>query len=302
MNEHTSERILKLVETELGKLSYQTCEFIGTGCEKDVIVLDKKTVILVYREGLQIDAYMDKQELIRRLSKHAKAVLPQSLHVCPTKNFVVEQYVPGHRMTPQSAKEHTEHAEAMGRSIGRFLRQLHQISKQGLNLQTRFAQDVQNDMEEGLRLLETKLTDSELCQVTEFLDKYYKMSESVQTCVVHGDFHYDNVFWDELPGRLGVIDFNEGGIEDPALDFMYMCYYPEPFRHAVFEEYGSPDGSLYERSQLYDKIYGLYDMVETLQNNPRKPDFQQGYRRFFGNRNRVEERREVPADGQRFVE
>ncbi|MDF2652646.1 MAG: hypothetical protein K0Q73_8451 [Paenibacillus sp.] len=54
-----------------------------------------------------------------------------------------------------------------------------------------------------------------------------------------------HIFWDEKTGRLGVIDFNEGGIEDPALDFMYMCCYPEEFRHAVFEEYVSKHSNLY---------------------------------------------------------
>lgn len=98
-----------------------------------------------------------------------------------------------------------------------------------------------------------------------FLNVYDKISASIQTCVVHGDFHYDNIFWDEKTGCLGVIDFNEGGIED-------------------LEEYGSKDSNLYERSQLYDRIYGLYDMIETIQNNPRKPDFQKGYKRFFAKR------------------
>ncbi|PTM59105.1 hypothetical protein [Desmospora activa] len=73
-------------------------------------------------------------------------------------------------------------------------------------------------------------------------------------------------------------------MEDPALDFMYMCYYPEGFRCAVLEAYGAKDRDLYDRSQMYDKIYGLYDMIENLQNNPRKPDFEKGYIRFFEER------------------
>jgi len=94
-------------------------------------------------------------------------------------------------------------------------------------LQTGFAQDVRNDMDEGIRLLETKLSESEMSQVMDFLNLYYKTSASIQTCVVHGDFYYDNIFWDEKTGRLGVIDFNEGGIEDPALDFMYSVIIPK---------------------------------------------------------------------------
>lgn len=141
--------------------------------------------------------------------------MPECFYVSPTKDFVVEKYVPGHRITPQYVVEHLQNAKHIGRSIGKFLRQLHSISKQGLDLQTGFAQDVRNDMEEGIRLLETKLSAFEISQVKDFLNLYYKISESVQTSVVHGDFHYDNILWDEKTDRLGVIDFNEGGIRGP---------------------------------------------------------------------------------------
>lgn len=290
LNEQLLEHKLELVRAELGELHYKEFEFIITGCEKDVLILDKKTVISFYRDGLRSDSYRARQELIRRLGEHTEAVLPECLHISLSKDFVVEKYVPGHRITPQYVKEHPEKCKHIGRAIGRFLRQLHKVSEQGLDLQTGFARDVRNDMEEGIKLLETKLSKPEMSQVIDFLNLYDKVSGSIQTCVVHGDFHFDNIFWDEKTGCLGVIDFNEGGVEDPALDFMYMCYYPEELRDAVFEEYGSKDSQLYERSQLYDRIYGLYDMVETLQNNPRKPDFLKGYKRFFDKRSPLNKR------------
>ncbi|OMI24488.1 hypothetical protein BTA31_22300, partial [Bacillus haynesii] len=239
MKQQLLERKLELVKAEMGELSYQKFEFITTGCEKDVLIFDKKSVISFFRDGLKLDAYGVRQELIHRLGKHTEAVLPECLYISPTKDFVVEKYVSGYRITPQYVKANLEKAQHIGISVGRFLRQLHMTSKQGLDLQSGFEQDIRKDMEEGLRLLKTKLSDSEMNQVKDFLKEYYRISASIQTCIVHGDFHYDNIFWDESSSRLGVIDFSEGGVEDPALDFMYMCYYPEKFRHAVFEEYDS---------------------------------------------------------------
>jgi hypothetical protein len=63
---------------------------------------------------------------------------------------------------------------------------------------------------------------------------------------------------------------------------MYMGYYPEEFRHAVFEGYGSDAATLEERSRRYDRMYGLYDRIEHLRGDPRKPDFEKGYARLFG--------------------
>jgi thiamine kinase-like enzyme len=280
-NKQLIKQKLEHVKAETGELSYQKVEFITTGCEKDVLILDKKTVIAFYRDGLQLERYGVQQELIRRLSGQTEAVLPELLYISPTQNFVVETYVSGTRITPQYVENHLENAQQIGRVVGSFLRQLHISSEQRLELHTSFVQHIRNDMVEGVKSLQAKLSQSEMEQVKDFLNDYYENSKSIQTCIVHGDFHYDNILWDESTGRLGIIDFSDAGIEDPALDFMYMNYYPEEFRHAVFEEYGSEDTKLYERSQLYDRIYGLYDMIENIQGNPRKPHFEKGYTRFF---------------------
>jgi thiamine kinase-like enzyme len=274
-------QMLEHVRAEIGELSFQEVEFIHTGYEKDVLILDKKTVIAFFRKGLQIEQYNVRQELIRILAGQSEAVLPECLYISPTQNFVMEKYVPGSRITPQYVEKNSGNAQQIGRGVGRFLKQLHKTSEQRLVLQTRFVQDVRNDMVEGVKILQSKLSQSEMEQVMDFLSGYYEISALVRSYIVHGDFHYDNILWDESIGRLGIIDFSEAGIEDPALDFMYMYYYPKEFRHAVFEEYGSEDANLYERSQMYDRIYGLYDMIENIQGDPRKPSFNKGYTRFF---------------------
>lgn len=54
------------MNAELGELPYQEFEFITTGCEKDVLILDKKTVISFYRDEFQLDSYGVRQEMIHR--------------------------------------------------------------------------------------------------------------------------------------------------------------------------------------------------------------------------------------------
>lgn len=280
---HLINQKLEHVITEMGELTFKEVEFITTGCEKDVLILDKKTVIAFYRGGLNLDRYRVRQELIRRLSKQTEIVFPECLYISQSLKFVMETYVPGYKITPQYVEINLENAQQIGRSVGSFLKQLHMTSEQKLDLLTGFMQDVQNDLVEGLKILRIKLTQSEMEQVKVFLNDFYEIIASVQRCIVHGDFHYDNILWDESASRLGIIDFSEAGKEDPALDFMYMCYFPKEFRCAVFEEYGSEATILYKRSQMYDRIYGLYDMIENIQGDPRKPNFEMGYTRFFTN-------------------
>ncbi|PTM59106.1 hypothetical protein [Desmospora activa] len=75
MKEQLIEQKLDLVKAEMGELSYQEYELITTGCEKEVLILDKKIVIAFFRDGLQVDAYGVRQELIRRLGKRTEAIL-----------------------------------------------------------------------------------------------------------------------------------------------------------------------------------------------------------------------------------
>jgi len=281
MNEQWLDQKLEVVKAEIGDLPYRELKVITTGCEKDVVILDRQTVLSFFRDGLRIETYDARQELIRRLTKQSDAILPVCRYRSQANYFAVETYVPGERITPRLVEENPEEGRRIGRAMGNFLRQLHRMPVQGLGLRSGFAQDVSRDMVSGLKLLETRLSASEIRQVTVFLNEYYESAATVETCVVHGDFHFDNIVWDSGAGRLGVLDFGEAGVEDPALDFMYMRYYREEFRHAVFEAYGSEDSGLYDRSQMYDRIYGLYDMIENLRNDPRKPDFHKGYARFF---------------------
>ncbi|XID94911.1 hypothetical protein ACF3MZ_10510 [Paenibacillaceae bacterium WGS1546] len=49
MNDQVFEHKLSLMKAELSELSYRDFELITTGCQKDVLILDKKTVISFYR-------------------------------------------------------------------------------------------------------------------------------------------------------------------------------------------------------------------------------------------------------------
>src|SRR5690606_24361999 len=114
------------------------------------LILDKKIVIAFFRDGLPIERYRARQELIRGLAKQSEAVLPECLYTSPTQNFVMEKYVPGYRITPQYVEKHLEHAQQIGRWIGSFLKQLHMTSEQRLGLVAGFVQDVRNDMIENI--------------------------------------------------------------------------------------------------------------------------------------------------------
>lgn len=51
MNDQLLAPKLELVKAEIREVTYQTIEFINTGYEKDVVILNKTNVISFYRDG-----------------------------------------------------------------------------------------------------------------------------------------------------------------------------------------------------------------------------------------------------------
>jgi aminoglycoside phosphotransferase (APT) family kinase protein len=89
--------------------------------------------------------------------------------------------------------------------------------------------------------------------------------------LVHGDLFYANLLVDEKTSRLiGVLDFENASIGDPAQDFAVQYSLGQPFYAAVVEAYteagGHLDESLEYRMHQYRilrSIYGLLFFAET---------------------------------------
>lgn len=79
------------------------------------------------------------------------------------------------------------------------------------------------------------------------------MAEEFDSKVIHGDLYFpDHVFYDENEGQLGVIDFADVTIYDPAHDFQCIIEIGgETFFESVMKYYqGAIDDNLLKRSKL----------------------------------------------------
>ncbi|MGP6175030.1 phosphotransferase family protein [Corynebacterium sp. A21] len=78
--------------------------------------------------------------------------------------------------------------------------------------------------------------------------------------LIHSDLYADHLLWDGT--RLGVIDFSDMNLGDPAVDFAHL---PDPT--AVLEHYeAEPDEGLLDRAGIYrrwDAVYLLVDHLRT---------------------------------------
>lgn len=80
--------------------------------------------------------------------------------------------------------------------------------------------------------------------------------------LIHSDLHDEHLLWDPATGRLGVIDFSDMNLGDPAVDFAQLSD-----RAGVLEHYDAEsDDTLLERAAIYrrwDAVYLLVDHLRT---------------------------------------
>lgn len=86
--------------------------------------------------------------------------------------------------------------------------------------------------------------------------------EAVPDTLVHGDLCAANVHWDRDGELIGVLDWDQAHLFDPAIDAALMAWHGwDTIRQAV-------DRETYRRARLYDCVFGVGHLVGVLDGRP----------------------------------
>lgn len=111
-----------------------------------------------------------------------------------------------------------------------------------------------------------KLSEKEV----EIINKFYREAKVIlqnvpSSCPIHGDLYAYNVIWDKDKQELGVIDFSDYQVGDPARDFEVFYDYGREYAEMAYEKYkGSKDKEFLQRAQIYYKAHGIYTLLSSL--------------------------------------
>jgi aminoglycoside phosphotransferase (APT) family kinase protein len=79
---------------------------------------------------------------------------------------------------------------------------------------------------------------------------------------LHGDIYSTHLLWDSKDKKLGLIDFSDMNIGDPAFDFAELYEYGQEFIEQVYKLYKGPkDDSFLERAWIYQRWVGVFMMI-----------------------------------------
>lgn len=89
--------------------------------------------------------------------------------------------------------------------------------------------------------------------------------QPAQLAVTHSDLTCDHLLYDRSTGRLGVIDFSDAAIFDPAADFVWFEELRETFYRKVLAHYARPLGHSFDERVRFcvrqmpfqELLYGL---------------------------------------------
>ena len=215
--------------------------------------------------------------VLDHLAGRVDAALPHYSHVPAHGRFAGYPLVRGQRLTPElfdslPATERT----TLAAQLGALLAALHiqDTSAPPIDRVPHSYQPENLDFVRGIveNNLPAVLTDVEMATAREICDEVGTLQSTLLPRVLlHNDVYVRHLYWDRGPtagqapdrlggpGRLGLIDFTDMCLGDPAVDFAELYEYGPRFVEDVLAHYtGRADETLLDRAWSYQRFAALY--------------------------------------------
>jgi aminoglycoside phosphotransferase (APT) family kinase protein len=213
--------------------------------------------------------------VLEHLAPRVDAATPRYTHVPATGGFAGYPLVRGERLTPGllhslPSTERTSVAAQLGALLGT----MHAMDTTAppLDLVPDSYQPENLDFVRGIVAndLPAVFTDDEMRTANEICDEVAALqSRLLPRVFLHNDVYVRHLYWERGPGpgRLGLIDFTDMCLGDPAVDFAELYEYGPLFVDEVLAHYAGQVGAgqvgadVLDRAWTYQRFAGLYMVV-----------------------------------------
>ncbi|WP_216694396.1 aminoglycoside phosphotransferase family protein [Dietzia psychralcaliphila] len=208
--------------------------------------------------------------VLDHLAPRVEAAMPRYTHVPADGGFAGYPLVRGERLTPVLLRSlPTTDRTSVAGQLGALLAALHvaDTSTPPLDRVPDSYQPENLDFVRGIVAndLPAVFTGDELRTAQEICDEVAALQSTLLPRVfLHNDVYTRHLYWDRetSPGRLGLIDFTDMCLGDPAVDFAELYEYGPRFVDEVVAHYvGGIDHTFLDRAWTYQRFAGLYMVV-----------------------------------------
>jgi aminoglycoside 2''-phosphotransferase len=276
---------LQRIDEEFPDIQWKTYRYITRGWDHVVLILDDQIVFRAPKNSEYKEEFANEIALLEYLNKKVSVRIPEYVYVARDQSFAGYPLVKGEELTPSRfTLLSVPEKELIARQLAEFIATLHAtprslIHTYGVRIDDQYAlcKELQDDVE---NLLYTRMNKKEIILIEDFFTELMAtLNHSYPKALVHNDLGSEHIFWDVRENQIGIIDFSDRSLGDPAIDFTGLFEYGPRFQKHVYELYeGHKDERMYCRSYLYYKRVPLYFMVDALQGYPCSYD--EGYTLF----------------------
>jgi aminoglycoside 2''-phosphotransferase len=271
---------LEQIRDAFPDLQFQDARLIDNGLENVVVILDREWVFRFPRSEWSFHSFALEQRLLTELRARTAIELPNYRHVAPDMRFGGYPIVKGEPLGNSlfQSLDHAGQCQALDQ-FADFLNALHGLSPPRLyGKQPRHgtpkADFIALYFQQQRKYLAPKLGQGLLGRIDEFFN-VYAAAETYPERVCHGDIDDHHVLFNLSSQKLGIIDFGDAGIGDPAMDFAFLFTLPSWAASYVFDRYVflAEDPHLPERALRHSVRFAVSRMWNCLQH--------EGYPRIF---------------------
>lgn len=262
---------LELIEKEFSiKVRKYSC--LQSAFDHDVFIINDKIVFRFPRTERVKEHLRYEIDSLKFLKGKVKINIPNYSYVSKNNEFAGYEIIPGKILTPFIFQIlSTKNKESVINQLVEFINEFHGIRLSDFSKYKPRQKDDFINVEKRIgNELEEKLFPKLLKKEIETIENFYEDSKNYlrnipTSCATHGDLYAYNVVWDDSKSEVGVIDFSDQLIGDPAKDFEVFYDYGSEYAEIAYTKYKGPkDEEFLQRAQIYYKVHSIYTLLSTL--------------------------------------
>ncbi|GCE29241.1 hypothetical protein KDA_47250 [Dictyobacter alpinus] len=261
---------LERIEKEFSIL-IERYAYLKDAFDHDVFIVNEDMVFRFPRTKRDTEHLAYEIAFLNDLKGNVNVVIPDYSFLPKSGDFAGYKLIPGTLLAPWIFRKlNQKDKEAAVIQLIEFINTFHHMDLHDFaQYQPRERKDFiaieQRVEKELVEKLFPKLPSNEVKRIKDFYKETHEHFHDIpNSCATHGDLYAFNVIWDRDTSQIGVIDFSDLLIGDPARDFEVFYDYGLEYAEMAYEQYRGPkDKNFLRRAETYYKLHAIYTLLSS---------------------------------------
>jgi len=261
-------KLLDKISAEFPHLKWTDYIYIDEGWDHEVIVLDDKIVFRFPSDTEYTKKLKYEIEVLKFIQPKLNVKIPQYNYISTDHTFAGYTIITGQQIfKPRFDNLTIAQRTSIARQLADFLSIIHsQPTDSGVlaNLNKSYLGADQANIKASLPKLKLKLDSQEYTIALNILSEIYRLlQKKLPAKFIHNDIYSRHLIWNANNNALGLIDFSDMCLGDPAVDFAELHEYGKDFVEEVYKLYtGTKDATFLDRAWQYQRWIGVDMMTD----------------------------------------